>query len=162
MDPKLLFWTAALVDLGVLCGFALFGLRYARRGEIARHQRAMKIASSLVVIFLVAYAFKLMLLGREDMSVWSGLDVWILRIHEVFVLQMVIAGIVAWIKSRRLVGTRLVTHEAADPVPDSRDVRIHKIAGRTAVIGAILGFVMAVGVLIGMFGRALGGASGGS
>jgi uncharacterized membrane protein YozB (DUF420 family) len=154
MDPKLLFWTAALVDLGALCGFALLGVRYARRGEIARHQRAMKIASLLVIAFLVSYMFKLVILGREDMSVWSELDVWVLRIHEVFVLQMVVAGIVAWLKSRRLLGTRLVTHEASDPLPDAKDVRIHRIAGRISVIGALLGFLMAIGVLIGMFVRA--------
>ena len=154
MDPKLLFWTAALVDLGALCGFALLGVRYARRGEIARHQRAMKIASLLVAGFLVSYVFKLMFLGREDMSVWSALDVWVLRIHEIFVLQMVVAGTVAWIKSRRLLGTRLVTHEVSDPLPDAKDVRTHRIAGRTSVVGAILGFVMAIGVLIGMFVRA--------
>ena len=35
MDPKLLFWTAALLDLAMLVGFALVGVRYARRGEIA-------------------------------------------------------------------------------------------------------------------------------
>jgi len=154
MDPKLLFWTAALVDLGALCGFALLGVRYARRGEIARHQRAMKIASLLVVAFLVSYVFKLKFLGREDMSVWGALDVWVLRIHEIFVLQMVVAGIVAWIKSRKLLGTRLVTHEASDPLPDATDVRAHRIAGRASLIGAILGFVMAIGVLIGMFVRA--------
>ena len=114
----------------------------------------MKIASLLVAGFLVSYVFKLMFLGREDMSVWSALDVWVLRIHEIFVLQMVVAGIVAWIKSRRLLGTRLVTHEVSDPLPDAKDVRTHRIAGRTSVVGAILGFVMAIGVLIGMFVRA--------
>jgi uncharacterized membrane protein YozB (DUF420 family) len=155
MDPKLLYWTAALINLGVLCVIALFGVRYARRGEIARHQRAMKISSALVVAFLVSYVFKLMWLGREDMSVWGTLDVWVLRIHEVFVLQMVVAGIVAWIKSRKLVGTRLVTHDPENPAPDPRHVRTHRIAGRTAIIGAILGFAMAVGVLAGMFARAV-------
>jgi len=157
MDPKLLYWTAALINLAVLCGFALTGVRYARRGEIARHQRAMKIASVLVVGFLVSYVIKLMVLGREDMSVWSSADVWVLRIHEIFVLQMVVAGIVAWIKSRKLLGTRLVSHDPSDPMPDARDVRVHRLAGRTSVLSAVLGFVLAIGVLIGMIGRAYGG-----
>jgi uncharacterized membrane protein YozB (DUF420 family) len=138
----------------VLCGFALFGVRFARRGEIARHQRAMKIASSLVVLFLVSYVVKLLILGRENMAIWATVDVWILRIHEVFVFQMIVAGSVAWIQSRKLLHTKLVTHEPADPAPDSRVVRIHRIAGRTAVIGAVLGWVMAVGVLVGMYLRA--------
>ena len=154
MDPKLYYWTAALINLSVLCGFALSGVRYARRGEIARHQRAMKIATALVGLFLVSYIVKLMILGRENMAVWSSLDVWVLRIHEIFVLQMIVAGSVAWIQSRKLVHTKLVTHEPADPMPDSRVVRIHRIAGRTAVIGAVLAFVMAVGILVGMYLRA--------
>jgi uncharacterized membrane protein YozB (DUF420 family) len=156
MDPKLLFWTAALINLGVLCGFALLGVRHARRGEIARHQRAMRIATLLVLVFLASYVFKLMLLGRENMAVWERLDVWVLRIHELFVLQMIVAGAVAWFQSRKLVHTRLVTHDPADPMPDPGTLRTHRIAGRTAVIGAILGFLMAVGVLIGMYQRALG------
>ena len=153
MDPKLLFWTAALVNLGVLCGFALFGVRYARRGEIARHQRAMKIASWLVLGFLGAYVVKVAVLGAEDQSVWSRLDVWVLRIHELFVLFMIGGGAVAWIQGRKLALTRLVTHDPADPVPDMKVVRIHRLAGRTAVIGSILAFVMAIGVLAGMVAR---------
>jgi uncharacterized membrane protein YozB (DUF420 family) len=157
MDPKLLYWTAALINLGALCVIALFGVRYARRGEIARHQRAMKIASLMVLAFLASYVIKLMLLGREDMAVWDAIYVWVLRIHELFVLQMVVAGAVAWIQSRKLLHTRLVTHQAEDPLPDATTVRIHRIAGRVAVAGGILGFVMAVGVLIGMYVRAFGG-----
>jgi uncharacterized membrane protein YozB (DUF420 family) len=156
MDPKLLYWTLALLDLGALCGFALFGVRYARRGEIARHRRAMKIASLLVVAFLASYAIKVAVLGREDRSAWTIVDVWVLRIHELFVLQMVVAGAVAWTQARKLVSTRLVTHDPKDAAPDPRVVRIHRISGRLAVVGAVLGFVLAVGVLSGMFARAAG------
>lgn len=156
MDPKLIFWTCALVDLGALCGIALLGVRHARRGEIARHKRAMKISSLLVVGFVLSYVLKVQFLGREDMSVWSTLDVWVLRIHELFVLQMVVAGIVAWIQARKLVKTRLVTHDPNDPVPDSRTVRVHRLAGRTAVIGSVFAFLFAIGILVGMYGRAFG------
>jgi uncharacterized membrane protein YozB (DUF420 family) len=156
MDPKIFFWTLALADLGALCAVALFGIRYARRGEIARHKRAMKIATLLVIVFLLSYLLKLQLLGREDMSVWSQLDVWILRIHELFVMQMLIAGSVAWIQARKLAATRLVTHDPNDPVPNSETVRIHRLAGRTAVVGAVLAFLMAIGVLERMYGRAFG------
>lgn len=156
MDPKLIFWTFALADLGVLCGTALLGVRYARRGEIARHRRAMKIASLLIVVFIGSYLLKLQFLGREDLSVWSGLDVWVLRIHEVFVLLMLIGGSIAWIQSRKLVNTRLVTHDPSDPAPDARTVRIHRLAGRTAVISSACAFLLAIGILVGMYGRALG------
>lgn len=153
MDPKLLFWTAALVNLAVLCGIALSGVRYARRGEIARHRRAMKIASWLIVAFLGAYVLKVVVLGREDQSVWTSLDVWVLRIHELFVMLMIGAGTVAWLKAKQIVDTRLVTHDPNDPIPDPKLVRTHRIAGRTAVISAVFAFLMAIGVLAGMFAR---------
>jgi uncharacterized membrane protein YozB (DUF420 family) len=153
MDPKLLFWTAALVNLAVLCGFALSGVRFARRGEIARHRRAMKVASLLIIAFLGAYVLKVVVLGREDQSVWTLLDVWVLRIHELFVMVMIGAGSVAWLQVRKLVDTRLVTHDPNDPMPDPKVVRTHRMAGRTAVISAVLAFLLAIGVLVGMFSR---------
>jgi len=156
MDPKLIFWTCALADLGVLCGIALLAVRHARRGEIARHKRAMKISSLLVVGFVMAYVLKVQFLGREDMSVWSSFDIWVLRIHEVFVLQMLVGGSIAWIQARKLVNTKLVTHDPNDPVPDARTVRIHRLAGRTAVVGSVFAFLLATGILAGMYGRAFG------
>ena len=153
MDPKILFWAAALLNLGVLCGFGLFGVRYARRGEIARHRRNMKIAALLIGAFLGAYLLKVVLLGREDQSLWTSLDVWVLRIHELFVLFMLGGGIVAWIQGRKLEGTRLVTRDPADPAPDARVAQLHRRAGWTAVVGGVLAFVMAIGVLAGMIAR---------
>lgn len=154
MDPKLIYWTVALADLGAICGFALFGVRFARRGEIARHQQAMAIASLLVLAFLASYVIKLAVLGREDRSAWTLLDLWVLRIHELFVLQMVVAGATAWAQVRKLTGTRLVTHDPEDPAPDPRVAGIHRLSGRIAVAGSVLGFVLAIGVLIGMYVRA--------
>ena len=157
MDPKILFWTAATADLGAVCLIAVHGVRHARRGEIARHKRSMKIAALLVVAFLVSYLVKVQFLGREDMSAWTTLDLWVLRIHELFVTQMLIGGVVAWVQGRKLLPTRLVTHNPKDPVPDSKTLQIHRIAGRTAVIGSILAFVMALGILTGMVLRAFPG-----
>ena len=154
MDPKTLFWAAALANLGVLVGFGLFGVRYARRGEIARHRRNMKIASILIGAFLGAYVLKVVFLGREDQSLWSSLDVWILRIHELFVLFMLGGGIVAWHQARKLEGTRLVTRDPADPAPDAKVAQTHRRAGWTAIIGGVLAFLMAIGVLAGMIARA--------
>jgi uncharacterized membrane protein YozB (DUF420 family) len=153
MDAKLLFWTAALVNLAVLCAFAVFGVRHARRGEIARHRRAMRIASWLILAFLGAYVLKVGVLGREDQSVWTQLDVWVLRIHELFIMIMLIAGSVAWRQGRRLALTHLVTHDPNDPAPDKSVVRTHRIAGRTAVINALLALLFAIGVLAGMIAR---------
>lgn len=153
MDAKLLFWTAALLNLGALCGFAIAGVRHARCGEIARHRRAMKIAVVLLFAFLGAYVLKVVLLGREDQSLWTPLDVWVLRIHELFVMVMMAGGAVAWWRSRTLARTRLVTHDPNDPLPDPAVVRAHRLAGRSAVIGCVLAFLMAIGVLVGMFAR---------
>ena len=159
MNPGLLFWTAALVNLAIVCAMALLGVRCARRGEIARHRRAMKIASWLVVAFLLSYVLKVVLIGREDMSSWSSVDLWVLRIHELFVMTMLVAGAFAWFQSRSLVGTRIVSRDAKNPEPDPNVLRRHKRAGRAAVLSAIGGFVFAVGVLAGMYARALGSAS---
>lgn len=153
MDAKLLFWSAALLNLAGLCGFALLGVRCARRGEIARHRQSMKIASLMVIGFVGAYVLKVVLLGREDQSTWTTLDVWVLRIHELFVLFMIGGGIVAWIQGTKLARTRLVTHSPDDPAPDPALVRTHRIAGRVGVIGGLLAFVMAIGVLAGMYAR---------
>ena len=154
MDPKILFWAAALLNLGVLCGFGLLGVRYARRGEIARHRQNMKIASLLILGFLAAYVLKVVFLGREDQSVWSNLDVWVLRIHELFVLFMLVGGSIAWRQGRKLEGTRVVTRDPADPVPDPKVLQTHRRAGWTAVLGGVLAFFMAIGVLAGMIARA--------
>lgn len=113
----------------------------------------MKIASLLIVAFLGAYVLKVVVLGREDQSVWTLLDVWILRIHELFVMVMIGAGSVAWLQVKKIVDTRLVTHDPEDPMPDPKVVRIHRIAGRTAVISAVLAFLLAIGVLAGMYAR---------
>jgi hypothetical protein len=117
----------------------------------------MKIASLLVVVFLASYLVKVQFLGREDMSAWTTLDLWVLRIHELFVMQMLLGGGLAWIQGRKLRTTRLVTHDPNDPVADSKTLQIHRLAGRTGVIGSILAFVMALGILAGMYGRAFGG-----
>ncbi|MBB83524.1 MAG: hypothetical protein CL931_06900 [Deltaproteobacteria bacterium] len=154
MDPKILFWAAALLNLGVLCGFGLLGVRYARRGEIARHRQNMKIASLLILGFLAAYVLKVVFLGREDQSVWSSLDVWVLRIHELFVVFMLVGGGIAWRQGRKLEGTRVVTRDPADPVPDPKVLQTHRRAGWTAVLGGVLAFFMAIGVLAGMIARA--------
>jgi hypothetical protein len=154
MNPGLVFWTAALVNLGILCAMGLLGVRWVRRGEIARHRRAMKLASGLVVVFLLSYVLKVAWIGREDRSLWSSVDLWILRCHEVFVVIMLISGGLAWLQSRKLVPTRSVTRDARDPEADPSLLRAHKRAGWIAVLSALAGFALAAVVLAGMFARA--------
>ena len=71
MDAKVAYWTAAFINLGVLTAFAAVGALRARRGEVARHRRAVTIAAALVVGFLISYPFKLWFLGRENLELWG-------------------------------------------------------------------------------------------
>ena len=81
MDLKVIYWTIAWLNLLILSLFAISGVQQIRKGQVARHRRSMLTAAWLVVAFVVSYALKLVFLGREDLSVWSNADVWILRIH---------------------------------------------------------------------------------
>lgn len=154
MDPKLAFWTAALLNLftvAVLMGVGIFNIR---RGRVAIHRRCMKISAWLVAGFLGSYVLKLTFLGREQLSVWSSGAVSNLRFHEVCVLTMVVAGSVALFRARQMRATRNVTHASGDPVAPEATVRWHHLAGWSAAVGAGLGFATAIFVLAGMFERA--------
>lgn len=153
MDAKVAYWTAALTNMVVLTSFAIAGVRHIRRGEVARHKRAMTIAASLVGAFLVSYPIKLLLLGREDMATWSTASVWTLRFHELCVVAMVIGGAIALHRGLRLKRTRLFEPDGDAPPARPEDRQRHRLGGRIAVGGAILGALSATAVLVGMYGR---------
>ncbi len=148
------FWGGALLNMAVLTGFAVRGVRQARRGEITRHRRSMLVAASLVGAFLGAYILKVVLVGREDFGLWSAADVSVLRFHEACVLAMLVAGGLALERARRMRRSRQVTRDPADPPAPLPVVRRHRIAGRVALVGALLGLVSACFVWAGMLGRA--------
>jgi uncharacterized membrane protein YozB (DUF420 family) len=154
MDPKLAFWTGALINMSAIVILAALGVRERRRGAIAAHRRRMLAAGALVGLFLAAYAVKLALLGREDRSSWGATSVWVLRIHELCVLTMVVAGGLAAARGRRLASTRNATGDPGHPVAPPRLSAGHRRAGWAAVVAAVLGFVTAAGVLAGMYRRA--------
>jgi uncharacterized membrane protein YozB (DUF420 family) len=154
MDPKLLYWTGAFLNMGVIVGLAAWGVRARRRGAMALHRRNMLAAISLVLLFVVSYLFKLALLGREDLAVWASADLWTLRIHELCVLVMVVAGGVAAWRGRRLSTTRNTTLSPDDPPAPARLADGHRHAGWTAVAAVVLGFLTAGLVLAGMYRRA--------
>lgn len=142
MDPKLVYWTAALVNMIAIVALAGLGVRSIRRREISRHRRLMLAAVVLVALFLVSYFAKVFLLGREQLEIWEASYIWTLRFHEACVLVMVLAGLRAlWLGARS--GFR-----------DPKRARSHRLAGRTALVSAALGVLTATYVLFGMYARA--------
>jgi uncharacterized membrane protein YozB (DUF420 family) len=154
MNPKLLFWCWALANMALVLGLGVRGWRAIRANRIDDHRRSMLWAGFWVVAFLVAYVVKALVLGKEDLSVWSRAEVTNLRVHETFVAGMLVAGVTALVLGRRLAKTRRVTQSAADPVASREALSRHRFAGRVALAGALFGFLTACGILGGMLGRA--------
>ena len=154
MDPRLAYWTFALLDLTAVVGFAAAGVAALRRGDVPRHHRRMLTAAALVGVFLVSYVCKLALIGREDRASWGTLSIWVLRIHELCVLTMLVAGAVAGSRALRLLRTRNATRDPRDPPAPAGLVRWHRGAGKTAVFAAALALAFAGLVLAGMYRRA--------
>jgi len=154
MDPKLAFWTAALINLCVIASLIAIGIRAIRRRQLALHRRCLTTAAALVVGFLGVYPLKLLWLGPEPIGEWSGTDVLVLRIHEACVFAMVVGGLVAWSYSRKMHRDRNRWAQLPDaPLASSRTLRRHRRAGWTAAIGAGLALLTAAIVLVGMVER---------
>ncbi len=140
-DPKVIYWTLALANMLAIVALAAVAVRRVRRKEIAGHRRLMLVAISLVGLFLASYVVKLFALGREQLELWDPRYVNVLRFHEACIAVMVLAGgRAAWLGERR---------GFADPAR----ARSHRIAGRTAVVSALLGVASASYVLFGMYER---------
>ena len=112
----------------------------------------MRIAGSLVGLFLVSYAMKLPMLGREDRSLWSTSELLTLYAHELCIVTMLVAGVVAALHARRFGEIR----DGPNPAPDASgsDRRVHRIAGRIAIIASLFALFTAAAVLTGMYSRA--------
>ncbi len=154
MDPKLLYWTGAFANMGAVLVLAVLGVRRLRAGEVARHRRSMLTAGALVVAFLVSYVIKVAFLGREDLSVWSAPDRWILWTHELCVATLLLSGGFAAWRGRTLRRSRRVTRNPEDPVAPAAVTRQHRAAGKVALVAVGLGFMTASFVLLGMYRRA--------
>src|SRR5215831_14009801 len=149
-DPKVVYWTAALANMVVAFGFAAAGVARIRRGEVAAHRRAMKTAALLVLLFVVSYVVKVPVLGRERLDTWAPRFVAVLRVHETFVMTMVLAGALA-LALATLGG--LARLGRAAPERRTRTARFHRAAGWTAVATCALGAATAGYVLYGMYAR---------
>jgi len=156
MDPKIAFWSAALVNLLVIVALVSVGIRSIRRNQVSRHRLCMKTSAWLVMTFLASYAAKLALLGRESIASWSGAAVLNLRIHVLFVLTMLTAGSIALLRARQMRDTRNVSGLSGDPLAPESTISGHHRAGWTAAICAGLGLATAVLLLAGMYRRSGG------
>lgn len=155
MDPKVVFWTGAWLNMLVAVLLVTSAVRAVRRDEVLVHRRRMLIAGSLVVLFLVGYGAKLRLLGREQLYLWDPFYVWTLRFHELCVLLWLVGGATAVFLAWRL---RLAqapdgSHSAYDlPVVVAR-LRLHRRAGKTAWYASWLALISSGVVLYGMLAR---------
>lgn len=154
MDPKLWFWTLALLNMAAVVALATRGVRAIRAGEIAKHRRSMTAAGWLVAAFLASYVVKRVALGTEDLALWSDAARINLWVHEGFVAWLLVGGGASLVLGRRLARTRRVTGRAEDPAPSAAQLRRHRRFGWSAVGASALGFATACGILAGMFGRA--------
>jgi uncharacterized membrane protein YozB (DUF420 family) len=154
VDPKLWFWTFALLNMAAVVALAMRGVRAIRAGEVAKHRRSMTTAGWLVVGFLGSFVVQRIALGPENFALWSDAARLNLRVHESFVTWLLVGGGTALVLGRRLARTRRVTQRAEDPAADAALLRRHRRLGWSAVIASVLGFATACGILAGMFGRA--------
>ncbi|HEY5656970.1 MAG TPA: DUF420 domain-containing protein [Myxococcota bacterium] len=149
MDPKLVYWTLAFANLGVIAACLWVAVRRVRRRDVRGHRRMMLTASALVGLFLLSYVLKVILLGREDLARWTPLERALLYGHELCVATALVsgcaAGICAWRFRRRLAG---------DAQRSLRTRRAHRRAGRAAVVSCLLSLATAACILITMYARA--------
>ena len=139
--------------MGLVVGFATYGVLQIRRGQVAAHRRTMLRASGLVVLFLLSYLTKRFWIGAEDLELWSRGALVNLWVHEGVVAAMLITGTVAIVRGRRLARTRRVTGSPEDPEAEPAALRAHRRVGWIAVVASALGVLTACGILWGMFGR---------
>jgi uncharacterized membrane protein YozB (DUF420 family) len=154
VDPKLVYWTLALVDLGAVAGCLLAGVRRIRRRDVRGHRRSALTASALVGLFLLSYALKLIFLGREDRSQWTAFDRALLYTHELCIATALAAGALAGFCAWRLRAHVGSAARLPSGSPTRRLRRAHRRAGRAAVVACVFAFATAVLVLAGMYARA--------
>ena len=105
------------------------------------------------MLFLVSYLAKVVLLGKEDRSGWTGLDHAILGTHELCIAVMLCAGGFALYRGWRFQATLRpdwVIPAGADALPGRAQ---HRRAGTIAKWSGVLAFVTAIGVWAGMLLR---------
>jgi len=65
MSIENLLWGVVLVGMTMACGLSIFGVRAAKRHDVAAHRKWMMVSCGLVGLWLVAYVTKQWLVGRD-------------------------------------------------------------------------------------------------
>jgi len=120
-------------------GTIVVGVRAIRRGDVARHRAAMLSTTGLFALFLVAYLYRVALLGPSDFSgpplvegvIYPG----ILAVH--ILLAIVCVPLVIYVLLLAL------THS----VPELRETR-HPTVGRVAAALWLISFTLGVVVYL--------------
>lgn len=102
MNANLLYWLFAYVLTLSAFLIGLKGVGYIRRGDWQGHQKRMVAACNLILFFVASYVVKVLVLGREDKSDWGTYYLVVLYIHESFILLMLITGVAARLKARKM------------------------------------------------------------
>jgi uncharacterized membrane protein YozB (DUF420 family) len=152
IEPKLVFWTWAFGNTLLVVACCFVGVARIRAKRARAHRRLMGVAAAFVGLFLASYLVKVGVIGREDRSLWSAIDLWTLYVHELCVATMLVAGALAAHRARRFGAVQ----DGPSPAPEARarDRRVHRLAGRIAVAASALALLTAGGVLVGMYSRA--------
>lgn len=136
-DEKLLFWHFAWLAMTAIVACGLLAWRAIRQGRIPEHRKWMHRSLFFVGLFVALYVLKVVLLGKEDLSLWSHQQVLWLRLHESFVTLMLLAGTLA-----RVLGNR------ARSTPGGRVAVRHRWLGRAAISFAVLAYATGTWILV--------------
>jgi len=142
MTANLAYWLFAYVLMSVTLVIAFRGVVHARARRFEAHMKAMVLACNILLFFVLTYVLKVFVLGREDKTDWTMLDLVILRVHESFIAIMLITGTRARLLARKLKG------RLDNPLEADRAIRrSHALAGKIALGAAVCALGTATGVL---------------
>lgn len=148
MDAHLIFWLYAYGLMLVVLIIAGLGIQKAKAGDYQKHLRAMIAACNILLFFVFSYVVKVFVLGREDKSAWSALQLTILYTHEFLILVMLVSGVYARILAAKF------KHSLFTDKPSAEDL-VHRAAhrrwGKLAFRAACAAFLTATGVIAVLF-----------
>jgi len=118
-------------------GTIVVGVRAIRRGNVARHRRAMLVTTALFATFLVAYLYRVALKGPTDFGGPSAVEQFLyfplLGIH--ILLAIVAVPLVIYVLLLAL------SHPVAE-LPETRHPQVGRVAAALWLVSFVLGTVV--------------------